>query len=407
MSATKRNAAPVVRRDAGLLRREAAGAERRATFRLVTPAVDRHGTIIEPAGVVLDSHKAAGSPFLWMHESGSDFGAAPPPDVVIGKVAEYLQSAEALDIVVEFDDDGPGGLASRCWAKVQAGLLRSVSIGAAVLKSETRNVNGQAIEVFTRTELVEASLVIVGSNREALRIDRAAALRALDALKETPKMDKTELAKTLGIEETADRETAEAACMKYLAGDDATKQAVIKALDEFYPETASGEDKTRADATQTEVEELRAANAMLVKALEEAKAEKGKAETEAKDAAERAAKREAQVVKDVDGWIEEGRVRRSEREKWLTDHRAGKAAGVVRHIPPGTFTAGPRLAETGAPVEMPAAPASETRTIARGLVQQARSLDRAGTPKTGAGATETRSTAKELIADALTLGRGR
>lgn len=116
-----------------------------------------------------------------------------------------------------------------------------------------------------------------------------------------------------------------------------------------------------------------------------------------------AQRREAALTKDVDQWIAEGRIPADRRDHYLKLHRSGKAAGIVKYLPRGTFKApagGPRAA----------APASETRTIARGLVQQARSLDRTGAPKAGAAApqqTETRSTAKDLIADALTLGRGR
>ena len=94
--------ARTLRRDAGLLRRDITSGARRAVFRLVTPTIDRYQTVIDPQGVMLDEHKAAGSPFLWMHSSGDGFGPAPPPDVVIGRVVEYAQSAAALDITVEF-----------------------------------------------------------------------------------------------------------------------------------------------------------------------------------------------------------------------------------------------------------------------------------------------------------------
>ena len=206
----------------------------------VIAEIARDGMILLPEGVDCAAHKAAGSPFIWCHDQSA-------PDNAIGRVVEYQQSPAALDIVVEFADDGPDGLASKCWAKVQAGLIRSVSIGAAPLATETRQVGGRPVLVVTRSELLEASLVIIGSDRGAVRLDRAAVLRALDTLtKETPRMDKAELAKTLNIGEDADREAAEAACMKYLAGDDEAKMAVVKALDEFYPESpAAGEPAER------------------------------------------------------------------------------------------------------------------------------------------------------------------
>ena len=42
--------------------------ERRVWFRLTTRAIDRHGTIIEPAGVDCASHRT-NPVFLWMHQS--------------------------------------------------------------------------------------------------------------------------------------------------------------------------------------------------------------------------------------------------------------------------------------------------------------------------------------------------
>ena len=394
-----------LRRDAGVL----SVGNRRATFRLVTPAVDRHGTVIEPQGIVLDSHKAAGSPFLWMHQSGEGFSGAPDPDVVIGRVVEYLQSPQALDIVVEFDSDGPQGLASRCWAKVQSGLLRSVSIGCSVIESETRTVAGQSVPVYTRTELVEASLVIIGSNREALRLDRAAALRELSNME--TKMDMQALCKMLGIEESATREEAEKACMDYLVktDDGEARKSAAAALDEHFPESAAGEDKSRADASQTEVEELRAANQMLTKALDEAKQGQGKAESDAKEATERAVKREAKIVADVDGWISEGRVQRAARDEYIAKHRQGKAAGIVRHIPAGAFTTGQRLSggAVGSPVtDLPAKPETAVRSIAREVVARARNMDRSGAVAPAAQQSDVnpvRSDAKRIVERARNL----
>ena len=392
MSTTKPQS---VRRNATLLHRDAAGA-RRATFRLVTPEVARDGMILLPEGVDCAAHKAAGSPFIWCHDQSA-------PDNAIGRVVEYQQSPAALDIVVEFADDGPDGLASKCWAKVQAGLIRSVSIGAAPLATETRQVGGRPVLVVTRSELLEASLVIIGSDRGAVRLDRAAVLRALDTLtKETPRMDKAELAKTLNIGEDADREAAEAACMKYLAGDDEAKMAVVKALDEFYPESpAAGEPAERGadDETKTEVEALRAANAELTRALAAAQAA-----PKPEQVAAEAVKREAQIAADVDKWIAEGKVNRAERDQWLVKHRAGKAAAIVRHLPAGAWTSGQRLAggAVGTAVTMPEAPVSEVRSIARGLVAQARTLNRTEQPTAQSAE---RATAKGLIADAMSRGR--
>ncbi len=144
--------------------------QRRVWFRLVTRDIDRHGTIFEPAGVDLTAFRA-NPVFLWMHDSGGG-EVTPPPDVVIGRVTNFDQSVDALDIEVEFDDDGDG-LAATCFRKVKDGFLRMVSIGCNVLEEETVQIGTHKVPVYTRTELLECSLVIIGSNRGALKLDRS------------------------------------------------------------------------------------------------------------------------------------------------------------------------------------------------------------------------------------------
>ena len=148
----------------------ATSSQRRVWFRLVTRDIDRHGTIIEPAGVDMAAFRA-NPVFLWMHDSGGG-EVTPPPDVVIGRVTNFDQSVDALDIEVEFDDDGDG-LAATCFRKVKDGFLRMVSIGCNVLEEETVQIGTHKVLVYTRTELLECSLVIIGSNRGALKLDRS------------------------------------------------------------------------------------------------------------------------------------------------------------------------------------------------------------------------------------------
>lgn len=167
--------------------------QRRVWFRLVTRDIDRHGTIIEPAGVDMTAFRA-NPVFLWMHDSGGG-EVTPPPDVVIGRVTNFDQSVDALDIEVEFDDDGDG-LAATCFRKVKDGFLRMVSIGCNVLEEETVQIGTHKVPVYTRTELLECSLVIIGSNRGALKLDRsrvAAMLREIGGVSgakvETPTVE--------------------------------------------------------------------------------------------------------------------------------------------------------------------------------------------------------------------------
>ena len=145
-------------------------------FRAATRAKDRHGTVIEPGGIDLRYHRQ-NPVFIWSHAPGrSDVTQEVcSPEVAIGRVVEYRQVREALDVCVEFDTDP---FADLCYRKVQRGFLNAVSIGAVLFGKETIELNGVEVPYFPRSELWEISLVLVGSNREALRIDRSAPLAA-------------------------------------------------------------------------------------------------------------------------------------------------------------------------------------------------------------------------------------
>jgi len=170
---------------APLLQRQASAA-RRIWFRLVTRDVDRHGTIIEPAGVDTTAFKA-NPVFLWMHQSGGEgLPEQPPPDVVIGRVVNIDQVYEHLDIEVEFDDDGEDGLATTCYRKVLKGFIRMVSIGCNPTSEAIVSIRGQDVLTYPTSELLECSLVIIGSNRAASKLDRAAVAAVLRGLDDQP-----------------------------------------------------------------------------------------------------------------------------------------------------------------------------------------------------------------------------
>ena len=168
--------------------------ERCVWFRAATRAKDRHGTIIEPAGIELRYHRQ-NPVFIWSHAPGrSDVTQEVcSPEVAIGRVVEYKQTRDALDVLVEFDTDP---MADLCYRKVQRGFLNAVSIGAVLYGNATLDVDGAEVPYYPRSELWEISLVLVGSNREALRIDRSAPLAAqrAAALDYLQHLDETALA---------------------------------------------------------------------------------------------------------------------------------------------------------------------------------------------------------------------
>lgn len=181
-SATDSVTTRLLQRDGSLIERAASRARTR-WFRLVTPALDGHGTRFLPEGGILDEHKR--NPVVaWCHSTGSNrVGSPPDPRHAIGKVVDYDQNREALDILVEFDDEP---LADLVWRKVQKGIIRACSVGAIPLEVEERDEDGIKVPVFTRWILKEATICMLGSNPEALALpaELREFARELDALTE-------------------------------------------------------------------------------------------------------------------------------------------------------------------------------------------------------------------------------
>lgn len=147
-------------------------------FRLVTSALDAHGTRFLPEGGDLSEHRQ--NPIVvWNHGTSTRKDGTPPdPRHAIGTVAEYDQTPAALDILVEFDTEP---LADLIWRKVEKGIIRACSLGAIPTEVEERNEDGVKVPVFTRWILKEASVCMLGSNPEAMALTRE-----LEALTRTP-----------------------------------------------------------------------------------------------------------------------------------------------------------------------------------------------------------------------------
>lgn len=142
-------------------------------FRASTPYPDRHGTVIASEGIDL-RHYQNNPVVIWSHAAGrTTTGDVTHPEVVIGRAVAYRQTKEALDICVEFDTDP---FAELCYQKVKRRFLNAVSIGAVLFEDGTVMVDGQEYPFVPRAELWELSLVICGSNPQALRLDHAAPL---------------------------------------------------------------------------------------------------------------------------------------------------------------------------------------------------------------------------------------
>ena len=154
---------------AGEFIERAAARPRSKWFRLVTPAIDGHGTRFLPEGGDLEEHRR--NPLaVWNHGTSTRRDGAPPdPRHAIGTVVEYDQTAAALDVLVEFDTEP---LADLIWRKVEKGIIRACSVGAIPTEMEERSEDGIKVPVFTRWILKEVSVCMLGSNPEALALTR-------------------------------------------------------------------------------------------------------------------------------------------------------------------------------------------------------------------------------------------
>lgn len=123
-------------------------------------AEDRDEDIVRQDGLILDYYRQ-NPVFLWAH--------APhiPP---IGRSTESkLNELGKFQIKVKFDLDDE--FASKVYKKYRKGFMKMVSIGFLPIELEERE-NSRGF-VFLESEIMEVSAVPVGSNREALAIERS------------------------------------------------------------------------------------------------------------------------------------------------------------------------------------------------------------------------------------------
>src|SRR2546428_2553998 len=147
-----------------MLRNAEAEADGPVWFRAASAARDRHGSVIDPAGVEVEAYLR--NPLVGWNHAPIRGG---PPDSVIGRVESIERGADYLDVAITFADHERAKLTERL---VRSGFLNAVSIGVLPRKTATRTIDGQRVPVVEKSELLEVSVVAVGSNPEALRIMR-------------------------------------------------------------------------------------------------------------------------------------------------------------------------------------------------------------------------------------------
>lgn len=139
--------------------------KRQAEFIISTEAVDTYDTVFKIDGWDLTRYQR-NPVVLYGHKSYSD-----NPDMVIG-TSEVRVEGNLLIGVVTFEDAEVNPLAEKVWRKVQNGTLNMASIGANPIEWRWGDFDkGENPDVFyfVRQELLEWSIVPIGSNPDALK----------------------------------------------------------------------------------------------------------------------------------------------------------------------------------------------------------------------------------------------
>jgi len=122
-----------------------------------TPTVDRVGDVIEPMGATY----ADDLPLLWQHRH----------DQPVGRVKFGKPTKDGIPFTASIPHVPlPGALQTRvdeAWDSVRAGLVRAVSIGFRALKDGVETMKGGGYR-FTKTEIMELSLVTIPANSDAV-----------------------------------------------------------------------------------------------------------------------------------------------------------------------------------------------------------------------------------------------
>ncbi len=126
------------------------------TFVVSTPEVDRYGTIIVPAGIDYTAYLA--NPIvLAQHDSGK---------WPIGRCLGFAMNGENLEATIQIECVTEEG--KKLTKLINAGFVKAVSVGIIPVEFEEKTIDGKKITVYTKSELVEFSVVSVPANRQAL-----------------------------------------------------------------------------------------------------------------------------------------------------------------------------------------------------------------------------------------------
>lgn len=137
--------------------------KRQAEFVISTEAVDTYNTVFKVDG--WDFERYSRTPVVsYNHSTWSS-----DPDMIIGTSAIRVEGNEVIALLT-LEEENP--VADKVWRKIQNGSLNMASIGANALEWRYGDFDkGENPDViyFIRQELLEWSVVPVGSNPDALK----------------------------------------------------------------------------------------------------------------------------------------------------------------------------------------------------------------------------------------------
>lgn len=139
--------------------------DREAEFVISDETPDSYGTVFKISGWDLKRYEKNPVVF-YAHRSYSD-----NPDMLIG-TSEVRVDDNQLIAVVRFENAEINPVAEKVWQKIQAGTLRMASIGANPKKGhwgDEKLGENRDLIYFDEQELLEWSIVPIGSNPEALK----------------------------------------------------------------------------------------------------------------------------------------------------------------------------------------------------------------------------------------------
>ena len=126
------------------------------TFVVSTPEVDRYGTIIVPSGI--DYAAYLNNPIVLAQHDSDQWP--------IGRCLGFAMNGENLEATIQVECVTEEG--KKLTKLINAGFVKAVSVGIIPTEYEEQTIDGNKVTVYTKSELVEFSVVSVPANRQAL-----------------------------------------------------------------------------------------------------------------------------------------------------------------------------------------------------------------------------------------------